>query len=88
MCANKFNKIWQKEEYPAYWKSARLAPILNEGKYLSSSSGYRPIFSLPFWGKLLDRILVKRLMGFLKDNSLLYKEHFGFRRALLVLYIK
>lgn len=44
--------------------------------------GYRPICLLPIWGKLFDKVIVRRLVGFLENKNLLCSEQYSFRKGL------
>lgn len=66
-----FNSIWESEIYPNFWKNTKVALIPKEGKYLSAPFSYRPIWLLPIWVKVFDRIVTKRLCNYLEANNLL-----------------
>ena len=42
---------------------------------------YRPISLLSALNKILEKLIYKRLIGFVEQNRILYKYQFGFRRA-------
>ncbi|KAF0749412.1 Uncharacterized protein FWK35_00029453, partial [Aphis craccivora] len=44
-------------------------------------SSYRPITLLPFLGKLLERLILKRLLPYISTNNILPDSQFGFRSA-------
>ena len=41
---------------------------------------YRPIFVLPCFSKILERIMYNRLYLHLTENNLLYNKQFGFQK--------
>ena len=42
---------------------------------------YRPISVLPYFSKLLERMMDNRLYKFLVENNILYQKQFGFQNA-------
>ena len=40
---------------------------------------YRPISVLPIFSKILERIMHKRLLGFLNANKTLFEHQYGFQ---------
>lgn len=44
-------------------------------------SSYRPISLLPFLGKILERLILKRLLPYISTNKILPDSQFGFRSA-------
>ena len=42
-------------------------------------NNYRPISLLPFYSKLFEKLMYKRLIEFLNKQNLFYKFQFGFR---------
>ena len=57
---------------------AWVVPIYKSGK-TNIFSNYRPISVLPFFSKILERIVHKRLYNFISRFDLLHKSQFGFR---------
>lgn len=65
--------------YPSTFKVAVVTPIFKSGSKLSVDN-YRPISVLPILNKIVERVLHKRLLGFLdKRLQLLYSHQYGFR---------
>jgi hypothetical protein len=62
---------------PSYWKSATVVPIYKGGDRLSPNS-YRPISLTSIPCKVLERILKKRILAHLLDNSLISPAQHGF----------
>lgn len=75
------NKCWTLSYFPKVWKNAKICLIPKPGKDLEKPESYRPISLLATWGKVLDKIVTRRLTFFLEDNGLLHEMQFGFRRG-------
>ncbi|MCL4137501.1 UNVERIFIED_CONTAM: hypothetical protein GTU68_002664, partial [Idotea baltica] len=56
-----------------------LLPYAKPGKDLSHPSSYRPISILPNLGKVLEKMVHRRLSWWMESNSLHLKEQCGFR---------
>ncbi|GBN58469.1 Putative protein in type-1 retrotransposable element R1DM [Araneus ventricosus] len=67
--------------FPDTWKQASVALIPKEGKDLSFPSAYRPICLLSTWGKVLDKILSRRLTFELEKAGKFHANQFGFRNG-------
>lgn len=50
-----------------------------QAKDPSEPTSYRPIYLLPTLGKLLEKLLVNRLVNFLETNNILHHRKYGFR---------
>lgn len=79
------NLCFQAGIFPSVWKKARVILFLKEGKDRTNCGSYRPIPLLPVWGKVLDKILTKRLVYFLESKDLISRNRFGFRKGLSTL---
>ena len=42
-------------------------------------SNYRPVFLLPQFSKILEKIFYQRLASFVKTNNIMYNSQYGFR---------
>ena len=67
---------------PLTWRTAKVIALRKPGKddYTTPRS-YRPISLLSVMGKFLEKIMCKRLMGFLESKHLLSPYQFGFKRG-------
>ena len=65
-----FNLSWHSRKFPSKWKEAHIRPILKKGKDKSKPDSYIPISLLSCMGKLLERIINKRLISYLDQLSL------------------
>ena len=73
-----FNLSWTLHSFPSIWKTSSIFPIHNMGKPIDSPASLRPI-SLTFCvSKLFERIILSRLLFFLKSNSILSSRQAGF----------
>lgn len=66
--------------FPIVFKKAIVIPIPKPGKDPSLTSSYRPISLLSNLGKLLEKIILRRLNTFFNENQLISKHQFGFRK--------
>ena len=67
--------------FPDALKTARITPIFKNGDKLNATN-FRPISSLPYFGKILERCIINRIISFLDRHSILSKSQFGFRKKL------
>ena len=61
-------------------KIANVVPIYKTGNE-HVFSNFRPVSVLPFFSKLLEKLMYNRLMDFITRNKLLYKHQFGFQKG-------
>ncbi|KAF2347088.1 Reverse transcriptase domain [Trinorchestia longiramus] len=66
---------------PPGWKWGIWLPILKPGKDPEQVSSYRPICLLSCIGKLMERMIQRRLEYWVETNNLLLGEQAGFRRG-------
>lgn len=64
---------------PDRFKIAKVVPIYKKGA-TTQASNYRPISLLSIFNKLLEKLVYRRLYGFLNKHNVLYKYQFGFRK--------
>ena len=65
---------------PSRMKSAYITPILKKaGMETTDPKSYRPISNLSVLSKLLERLVVKQLVAYLKDNDLLPDRQSAYR---------
>jgi len=65
---------------PSTMKCANVTPIFKGGNS-KEVGNYRPISVLPYFSKILEKLMFTRLNSFLNDNQILYNRQFGFRRG-------
>ena len=66
--------------FPERWKVAKIIPLFKGGDR-ECVSNYRPVSLLPLPGKLLEKIVHKRVVKFWDDNNFLSNEQGGFRKG-------
>ena len=64
---------------PAVWKEAVTIPVPKKGKDKKNPSRYRSISLLSCVGKLLERMMNRRLISHLESNSVLSTTQTGYR---------
>ena len=57
-----FNHSWMKGVVPAVWKEAVIIPVPKKGKHKKNPRSYSPISLVSCAGKLLERIVNRRLL--------------------------
>ena len=73
-----FNSCMKQGIYPECFKLAQVTPLFKGGDKLDLGC-YRPISLLPALSKVLEKIILVRMMSFLTNNEVLSEEQFGFR---------
>ena len=59
-------------------KIAKVSSIFKKGDK-SILSNYSPISALPFFPKILERVIYNRRYTYLADNEILFNKQFGFK---------
>ena len=75
-----FNHSWIKGVVPAVWKEAIVIPVPKKGKDKKNPRSYRPISLLSCVGKLLERMINRRLINHLESNNVLFPTQTGYRK--------
>ena len=75
-----FNKVLSTVVFPDWLKYSEVKPLFKMGDK-TKISNYWPISLLPFFSKIIEKIIYKRLYCYLKDNNILVDEQFGFREG-------
>ena len=75
-----YNVSWTSGEFPSQWKEAIIIPLLKSNKDSTNTDSYRQITLLPCLGKLMERLVEKRLTWLLEHNHVFRPELHGFRR--------
>lgn len=76
-----YNRIWNEGIIPKAWNQAIVMPIVKPGKDPSSPGSYRPIALTSNLGKLMEKMISKRLFYELEKKEKLSKFQSGFRRG-------
>ena len=66
--------------FPNSLKIAKITPAYKSSDS-SSLSNYRPISVLPYFSKMLERVMYTRLYNYLHENEILYSKQFGFQKG-------
>jgi hypothetical protein len=74
-----FNAVLRRQYFPPAWKHARVVSILKPRKDPTVPSSYRPISLLDTVGKLVENILLARVLREVSERGLLRDEQCGFR---------
>uniref|UniRef100_A0A803TWP1 Reverse transcriptase domain-containing protein n=1 Tax=Anolis carolinensis TaxID=28377 RepID=A0A803TWP1_ANOCA len=74
------NSLLEQGIFPSSLKQAIIRPIFKKVSLDSSIlNNYKPIFNLPFLGKVLQRVVASQLQGFLEDTNFLDHSQSGLR---------
>jgi len=69
-----FNTILTKSTFPSCWKISKIIPIPK------GNNEFRPISILPFFSKVLERLMFNQISDYICTHSFLSKKQSGFRR--------
>lgn len=75
-----FNCIMKIGCIPSQWKVAQVTMILKPGKCPEDALSYRPISLLPVPSKVLERLILIRLMTIIDSKQLIPEHQFEFRQ--------
>ena len=73
-----FNLSFTTGSFPDVWKLAKVTP-LHKGGQKNQINNFRPISQLPLPGKLIEKIVHKRITSYLNKNEILNSQQNGFR---------
>lgn len=74
-----YNWVYRDACFPASWGLSVIVPFLKPGKEPTSPSSYRPISLTSCLGKLMEKMVNRRLVWFLERNELICPVQSGFR---------
>ena len=74
-----FNYFLNNGIFPNILKKASVTPIFKKGdsRYLDN---YRPVSTLPLFGKILEKLIYNRLYSFFTAKNTIYENQYGFRK--------
>ena len=75
-----FNLSWTKGVVPAIWKEAATIPVPKKGKDKKNPRSYRLISLLSCVGKMLEKMVNRRLISRLESNNVLSLTQTGYRK--------
>lgn len=79
-----FNEIVETGSFPDCLKIARVTPIHKSGD-LKNPSNFRPISCLSVLDKIIEKLLVCRIVSFANKHKLIYMHQYGFRQGMSTL---
>ena len=75
-----FNSAMAEGTFPSILKIGKITPIFKKDDE-QLLENYRPISTLPIFGKIFEKLIYSRLYGFFASNGILNKNQFGFRQG-------
>ena len=76
-----FNESWKNGTITALWKKATIILVhKKKGKDKKDPNSYRPTSLLSCLGKLLERVINRRLISFLEERKILSPTQTGYRK--------
>ncbi|KAL4084802.1 hypothetical protein QTP88_027704 [Uroleucon formosanum] len=76
-----YNAILRLSYFPLLWKFSTIILVPKPNKPPDLPSSYRPISLLPFFAKILERLILKRILPIIMENNVLPDTQFGFRAS-------
>ncbi|KAL4132267.1 hypothetical protein QTP88_009456 [Uroleucon formosanum] len=76
-----FNASLRLSYFPMLWKFSKIVLFSKPDKPLDTPTSFRPISLLPFFSKVLERLILKRLIPHIITNNILPNTQFGFRNS-------
>ena len=77
--AHHINFLMKIGEFPDQLKLGKITPIFKKGNE-ELMENYRPISTLPIFGKIFEKVIYTRLYNYFVTQGLLHKNQFGFRK--------
>jgi hypothetical protein len=74
-----FNAILRLSYIPLQWKFSIIIMFPKPNKPTDNPASYRPISLLPFFSKLLEKLILKRIYPIITENKIIPNSQFGFR---------
>lgn len=75
-----YNTVWYQGCLPKDWKVSTIVPIVKPGKLPCDPASYRPIALTSTLCKIMEHMIVNRLMWYLEKNGKLNNYQCGFRK--------
>jgi hypothetical protein len=74
-----YNECLRRGRFPKKWKKVKIVPIIKLGKENSTEiTKFRPISLTNVAGKVLEKLLINRIMHFVYRNELMNRNQYGF----------
>ena len=77
---SQYNRLMADGDFPSILKTGKITPVYKKDDE-QLLENYRPVSTLPIFGKLFEKIIYTRLYGFFVSNRVLQKSQFGFRQG-------
>ena len=78
--AEYFNVLMINGVFPDVLKVGKITPIYKKGNS-ELLENYRPVSTLPIFGKIFEKVIYSRLYSFLDSQNTLHDKQFGFRKS-------
>ena len=78
--ARTFNDCMKEGVFPDDLKIGRITPIYKKGA-AESIENYRPVSTLPIFGKIFEKVIYERLYSFFVSQNIMNPQQFGFRKG-------
>ena len=75
-----YNNCMATGTFPAILKTGKITPIHKKGNK-ELIENYRPVSTLPIFGKIFEKIIYNRLYNFFTSKGILSHNQFGFRKG-------
>ena len=75
-----FNECMANGIFPDVLKVGKVTPIFKKGN-AEELGNYRPVSTLPIFGKIFEKVIYTRIYSFLQSQGILHKNQFGFRKS-------
>ena len=75
-----YNKCMADGIFPVEFKIGKITPVYKKGN-AELLENYRPVSTLPIFGKIFEKIIYSRLYSFLTAKGILHERQFGFRKG-------
>ena len=74
-----FDSLLDKGAFPNILKTGCITPVFKKGDSRFFDN-YRPVSTLPIFGKIFEKLIYDRLFSFLSRMDVIYDQQFGFRK--------
>lgn len=78
--AGYFNILMKEGVFPEILKIGKITPIYKKGNP-EELGNYRPVSTLPIFGKLFEKIIYSRVYSFAQSQGIINPNQFGFRKS-------
>ena len=75
-----YNIFISKGQFPDIFKIGKITPIFKKGDE-ENFENYRPVSTLPLFGKIFEKVIYSRLYSYLISKRILHPNQFGFRKS-------